>query len=109
MLSLSDRRSISRQCGAGIPAEQIAKDYGIKAAHVLRIDMAERDKAAVRNRVAEPSYQPPKPKDWKSARPPEDRVRRGEPCRTPECSGVVERGSYCSECAGRLYAPQRAA
>lgn len=105
-LSVAARISIRRQFNAGVPHLDIAVSYGISVAMVLLIGN-HRDQRGRVIRSAEP-YQPPKPKDWKTARPAEDRIRRGEPCRSTGCEGTVERGSYCGHCAASIYAPRAA-
>jgi len=98
---MTRQQAISRQCAMGIPISEIAAEFGISVAQALHIDAVEQSRKANRPRV---QYQAPKPRDWRTARPAVDRVRRGEPCRTPECSETVERGSYCAHCRLIVYA-----
>ena len=105
-VSLADRRAISRQLSAGIGHLDVALEFGIRVRDVQRIELAERRKL-IKPRVAEP-LPSLRSIDWKTARPPEARVRRGETCRTPKCSGTVERGSYCGHCAALVYAGRAA-
>jgi len=107
MLTLADHRSISRQVAAGVPLPEIAAEFGISVRDVMRIDRREREKQTVRRRMAEP-LPGLKALDWKTARPAEDRIRRGESCRSIGCEGTVERGSYCLAHAALLYAPRAA-
>lgn len=104
-LSPAHRNRIRREFAAGVPHTEIAESYGISVALVLLIGN-HRDERGRVVRAAEP-YQPKLMGG--TARPVEARVRRGEACRTPECSGTVERGSYCRACAERLYVPREAA
>lgn len=98
---MTRQQAISRQCAAGVPVAEIAAEFGISVAQVLHIDAVEQVRKANSRR---PTYQAPQPRDWRTARPAVDRVRRGEPCRTPECSETVERGSYCAHCRLIVYA-----
>lgn len=107
-LSSSHRRSIMRQCAAGIPTSEIAAAFDISVHDVQRIDSAEQRKVlAYRRRVAEP-YRPPELKDWRTARPAEERVRSGDCCRFPDCVSKVCRGSYCAEHGRLIYRPRAA-
>lgn len=107
-LSSSHRRSIMRQCAAGVPASEIAAAFDISVHDVQRIDSAEQRKVlAYRRRVAEP-IPGLKERDWKSARPAEERVRSGDCCRFPDCVSKVCRGSYCAEHGRLIYRPRAA-
>jgi hypothetical protein len=105
---MTRHQQISRLRGYGVSHEEIAQQFGITPAEVEKIDRQEKARAKVRaGRVAEP-LPGLKALDWKTTRPPEDRVRRGEPCRSPGCEGTVERGSYCLAHAALLYAARAA-
>lgn len=97
---------IARQCALGVPVDEIAAEFGLTVAQVLRIDQREQARRASR-RVAEP-LPGLKALDWKTARPAEDRIRRGEACRSPGCVGKVERGSYCGCHSALVYQPRAA-
>lgn len=106
---MTRHQAIARQCAVGVPHSEIAKEFGITVSDVLRIDAKQREIQAIaaRRRKAEP-LPGLKALDWKTTRPAEDRIRRGEPCRAPNCAGTVERGSYCGHCAPLMYAPRAA-
>lgn len=98
---------IRSQYDFGIPHLEIAESYGISVAKVLLI-ANHRDAAGRVRRKAEP-YKPQTYMDLRTARPAEDRIRRGEACRSPGCNLVVEHGSYCAEHGRLIYRPRVAA
>lgn len=103
-LSIPARISIRRQFNAGVPHMEIAEAFGVSVAQVLLI-ANHRDAAGRVRRKAEP-LPGLRDRDWKQARPAEDRIGRGEACRFPDCVSKVCRGSYCAEHGRLIYRPR---
>ena len=97
---MTRQQHIARLRGLGVSAEEVAAEFGITVRDVQRIDAKQREIRAIaaRRRVAEPSFQAPKPICWRTARPLPERVRDGDyTCRAPEgCGERIHKGSYCA-------------
>lgn len=104
---MTRQQAISRQCGLGVSHLAIAAEFNMSVRDVQRIDNRERARRAAR-RTAEP-LPGLRELDWRSARPAEDRIRRGEACRFPECMSTVFKGSYCEAHGKLVYRPRVAA
>lgn len=110
-LSSSHRRSIMRQCAAGVPVEQVAAAFELTVAQVQWIDAQEVEKSLNRRRVAEP-LPGLKERNWKTARPAEERMRGGDfTCKAPDgCGERAERhSSYCGFHHRLFHKPRAAA